>query len=164
MEFPKPSIVFSAILLIALGMGLIVTPVLAADPHFSTKPTITKNSDSSITVNFKALALGKKVANVTFSSDATSDIQCVNPGGNGPPPKKVEFKQIQNESVNFKPDDGKIKDSLTVGPPNFPPALDICPNGNWSTKVLSLTYENPTLQIQRKNSDILRFNFENITR
>jgi hypothetical protein len=149
--------------LITIGLGLMITPVLAAEPHFSATPSITKNSDSSITANFIAAALGKKVANITFSSDAAADIQCVNPGGNGPAPKKVEFSQIQNQSVNLKPENGKIKESLTVGPPTFPSASAICPNGNWSTKIISLTYENPSLQIQRKNSDILKFNFENIT-
>ena len=160
----KLAIDFTLVFLIILGLGLIVSPVLAAEPHFSGTPTITKNSDQSITANFKAAALGKKVANVTLSSDATADIQCVNPGGNGPPPKKVDFKQIQNQSVNLKPKDGEIKESLTVGPPTFPSALDVCPNGNWSTKILSLTYENPSLQIQRKSSAILNFNFGNVIR
>jgi hypothetical protein len=158
----KLPIAFSLPVFIALGSGLIVTPVLAAEPHFSATPTITKNSDLSITANFKASALGKKVANVTLSSDATANIQCVNPGGNGPPPKKVDFKQIQNQSVNIKPEDGKIKERLSLGPPTLPSASDICPNGNWSTKILSLTYENPLLNIQQKNSDILKFNFGNV--
>jgi hypothetical protein len=158
----KLAIGFIPVFLITLGLGLIISPVLAAAPHFSETPTITKNSDQSITANFKAAALGKKVANITLSSDATANIQCLNPGGNGPPPKKVDFKQIQNQSVNLKPKDGKIKDQLSLGPPTFPSASDVCPNGNWNTKVLSLTYENPSLNIQQKDSDVLKFNFGNV--
>jgi hypothetical protein len=88
----------------------------------------------------------------------------VNPGGNSPSPKKVEFEQMQNQTLNIKPEDGKIKGSLTLGPPPvFPSASDICPNRNWSSNILSLTYENPSLDIQQKNSDILKFNFGNVT-
>jgi hypothetical protein len=158
----KLAIGFIAVFFITLGLGLIISPVLAAATHFSETPTITRNSDQSITANFKAAALGKKVANITFSSDATADIQCLNPGGNGPPPKKVDFKQIQNQSVNLKPKDGIIKDQLSLGPPTFPSPSDVCPNGNWNTKVLSLTYENPSLNIQQKDSDVLKFNFGNV--
>jgi hypothetical protein len=141
---------FSLTLLITLGSALMISPVIAAEPHFSGMPTIAKNSDLSVTAHFKSAALGKKIANVTLSSHATAQIGCVNPGGNSPPPKKVEFEQMQNQTLNIKPEDGKIKGSLTLGPPIFPSASDICPNRNWSTNILSLTYENPSLDIQQK--------------
>lgn len=141
------------------GLGLIGIPVLAAKPHFSSTPTITKNSDQSISANFEAASLGKKVANVTLSSDATADIQCVNPGRHSVPSKKVQFEQMQVGTGDVKPIKGKIKAGLTLGPPDFPSGSDVCPNKNWSTHVLSLTYENPSLHIQQKNSDILKFNF-----
>jgi hypothetical protein len=33
---------------------------------------------------------------------------------------KIEFKQIQNQTVKLKPEDGRIKGSVTLGPrPRF---------------------------------------------
>ncbi|HEY7226847.1 MAG TPA: hypothetical protein VH481_01840 [Nitrososphaeraceae archaeon] len=89
------AVALSMTLLIILVSILIISPVLAAKPHFSGTPNITKNSDQSITANFSAAALGKKVANVTLSSNATTDIQCVNPGGHSVASKKIEFEQLQ---------------------------------------------------------------------
>lgn len=70
---------------------------------------------------------------------------------------------MQVSTGDVKPKNGKIKAALTLGPPDFPSAVDVCPNNNWSTNVLSLTYENPVLHIQQKNSDILNFTFGNVT-
>jgi hypothetical protein len=69
---------------------------------------------------------------------------------------------MQDQTVNMEPEDGKIKGSLTLGPPTLPLASEICPNKNWSVDMLSLTYENVTLQILRKNSDILTFHYGNV--
>lgn len=156
-------VALSLTLMITLVSILMISPVLAAKPHYSNTPTITKNSNQSITANFNAASLGKKLANVTLSSHATADIQCVNPGGYSVPSKKVEFQQMQVSTGDVKPKNGKIKAALTLGPPDFPSALDVCPNNNWSTNVLSLTYENPVLHIQQKNSDVLNFTFGNVT-
>jgi|KBSMisStaDraftv2_1062788.scaffolds.fasta_scaffold969358_1 hypothetical protein len=157
------TVTLSMTVMITLISILMMSPVLAAKPHFSISPIITKNSNQSITANFNAAALGKKVANVTLSSHATADIQCVNPGGHSVTSKKLQFEQMQVSTGEVKPKNGKIKGALTLGPPNFPSALDVCPNNNWSTNVLSLTYENPVLHIKQKNSDILNFTFGNVT-
>jgi hypothetical protein len=153
-----------SVFLLMSTVTLMMSSVAATSPHFSSTPTTEVNTDRSITADFRAVDLGNKKANVTFSSQGTAEIQCVNQGGNNPTPKQVEFEQMQNQSLNIKPKDGIIKHSLTIGPPTFPAASDICPNSNWSTEVLSLTYENPTLQIQQRNSDILKFAFKNITK
>ncbi len=162
MDFRRLAVVFTFVFLLSLGLGLVVSPVLAAKPHFSTTPTITKNSDKSLTANFEATSLGKKVANVTLSSDATADVQCVNPGGHSVASKRVQFEQMQVGTGDVKPKNGKIKATLTLGPPDLPAGSDVCPNKNWSTNVLSLTYESPILLIQQKNSDILNFSFGNV--
>ena len=65
--------------------------------------------------------------------------------------------------MEFKPKDGKIKGSVTLGPPKLPSVLDVCPNRNWSIDILSLTYGNVALDLERKNSDVLKFNFGNVT-
>lgn len=157
------TVTLSMTLMIILVALLMMFPVLAAKPHFSGTPTITKNSNQSITANFKTAALGKKIANVTLSAHATADIQCVNPGGHSVPSKKLQFEQMQVGTGDIKPKNGRIKASLTLGPPHFPSGSEACPNKNWSTSVLSLTYENPVLHIKQKNSKILNFTFGNVT-
>jgi hypothetical protein len=100
---------------------LIIFSVNAAKPHFSNTPTITKNSDLSLTTNFKAAAIGKKAANVTVSSLIKAELGCVNPGGNSPPSKTIDFEQMQDQSVNIKLKDDKIKGSVTLPRHLFPP-------------------------------------------
>ena len=156
-------------MMVAYGMGLLVTLMLlvsssmAARPHFSEPPDIVKNSDLSITINYEVKDIGKKNANATLSSHTTALIGCINPGGNLSPSKgsMVEDTQIQSEKI--KPKDGEFQGSLTLVPPPVPSSLDICPNKNWSTGFLSLTYENVIVAIHQKDSEILKLNLGNIS-
>ena len=62
----------------------------------------------------------KTVAGVFLSGISNSQLGCVNPDGSSLPSMKIEFKQIQNQTVKLKPEDGKIKRSVTLGPrPRF---------------------------------------------
>jgi hypothetical protein len=161
--FPrKLSNITKLILTVSFGLTLMIPTVTAAEPHFSGTPTVSKNSDDTLTAKYKASSLGKSTVTANLSGISHSQLQCVNPGGNNPTPKKVDFKQTQDQTVSIKPEDGKIKGSLTLGPPTLPLASEICPNKNWSVDMLSLTYENVTLQILRKNSDILTFDYGNV--
>lgn len=149
-------------LVLGFGLALMVHTVGAVEPHFSGTPTISKNPDLTLTAKFKASSLGKKVVTANFSGISHSQLQCVNPGGNSPAPKKVDFKKMQNQTLIIKPQDGKIKGSLTFGAPTVPLSSEICPNKNWSVSIMKLTFENVTLQILRKNSDILKFDYGNV--
>ena len=157
--------VFSAIIAITVGSTLLTSSVVAAKPNFSSTPTIVKNSDLSITANFKAKALGKKVTDVYLSSLTNAQLGCVNPGGHLSPSqtKRGGFEQSQNQTIELKPKNGIIKGSLTLRQPTLPSGAEICPNKNWSADLLSLIYQNVQLHIQRKNSDILTFDFGNIS-
>lgn len=157
----KLAIIFSFIILVTLISTFTISSV-SAKPHFSVKPTIAKNPNLSLTADFKAVDLGKKIATVYVTSLASANLQCVNPGGNSPPAKEVDFEQAVNQTVNIKPNDGDIKRSLSLGPPTFP-SSEICSNPNWRVDVLSLIYENVALHIERENSNILTFNFGNVT-
>jgi hypothetical protein len=158
----KLAIMFSFIILVTLISTFTISSV-SAKPHFSVKPTIAKNPNLSLTADFKAVDLGKNLATVYVTSLASAKLQCVNPGGNNPPAKEVVFEAVVNQTVNIKPDDGDIKRSLTLGPPTFPSASEICSNPNWTVDILSLIYENVVLHIERDNSNILTFNFGNVT-
>ena len=158
----KFMIVFSLALLVTLA-PMISSTGFAARPHFIEIPHIVKNPDLSITVNYHAKELGKKTANVTLSSHKSALIGCVNPGGQLSPSKGKQTEEIQSQSVKIKPKDGRIEGSLTLEPPVFPSVLDICPNKNWNTKVLSLSYENVAIEVKQKNSEILKFNIGNVS-
>jgi hypothetical protein len=63
---------------------------------------------------------------------------------------KIEFKQIQNQTVKLKPEDGRIKGSVALGPPTIPLASETCSNKNWNIDVLSVIYDNVTCILNRK--------------
>ena len=154
---PAVAIVASALLLMA--------PMLAAaaSPHFIGTPTITKNPNGSLTATFKAAGLAN-VATGAFltSSGGTAELQCVNPGGNNPPPKVVDFGPLQGQTTTIQPRNGQITASATIGPPALPGASEICPNPNWSVQLVSITYFDVELHIQQGGVDILTFDFGDV--
>jgi hypothetical protein len=149
---------------VVAALAMMSSPiVMAASPHFIGTPTITKNPNFSLTANFKAAGLGNVVSNVFLSSSGgTADLQCVNPGGNNPPPKKVSFGPLQGQVVTVQPRNGQITASPSIGPPPLPSASQICPNPNWSVAIVSLTYFNVVLHIQQSGVDVLTFSFGNV--
>ena len=137
----------------------------AASPHFIGTPQIVKNSNFSIQASFKAAGLANIVSQAFLSSSGgTAVLQCVNPGGNNPPPKQVTFGPLQGQAVDIQPRNGQITATTgPLGPPPLPSASQICPNPNWNVVILSVTYTNVVLHIQQNNVDILTFNFGTVT-
>ena len=138
-------------------------PAFAASPHFIGTPTIIKNPDLSLTAKFKAAGLANVVTDVFLTSSGGSAVlQCVNPGGNNPPPKKVDFGPLQGQTVEITPHNGQVTATATIGPPSLPGASDICPNPNWSVDILSLIYNDVELHLQQGGIDILTYDFGNV--
>jgi hypothetical protein len=158
----KLSDISKLMLVVGFGLVLMVHTVSAAEPHFSGIPTISKTPDLTLTAKFKASSFGKRVVTVNLSGISHSQLQCVSPSRYSPAPKKVDFIKMQNQTLIIKPQDGKIKGYLTLGAPTVPLSPEICPNKNWSVSIMKLTFENVTLQILRKNSDILKFDYGNV--
>jgi|SRR5215211_4150448 len=155
-----PVVVASALMLMA--------PMLAsaASPHFVGTPKISKSDSGDLTVSFKAAGLANLPTGAFLTSDAVSaDLQCVNPGGNSPPPKTAEFGPATGPTTNITPRNGQITDSATLRFPaseqDLEDAAD-CPNPNWSVDVTNITYENVVLHIQQNGQDILSRNFGNV--
>jgi hypothetical protein len=48
------------------------------------------------------------------------------------------------------------------GPPPLPSGSQICPNPNWSVRLVSITYDNVVLHIQQNGQERLTFNFGNV--
>jgi hypothetical protein len=154
----------SATILSAL---LLMAPTLAAaaSPHFIGTPTVTKSSSGALTVSFKAAGLAN-VATGAFltASEVTVQLQCVNPGGNNPPPKTATFGPTQGPTTQITPRNGQITASATLNPPTQQQLQDAadCPNPNWTVAVLSITYSDVTLHIQQNGQDILTRSFGDI--
>src|SRR5712691_1699321 len=148
-----------------LAFAMIAAPSLAfaASPHFIGTPIITKNPNASLTTVFKVAGLGNVVSGAFLtSSGGTAVLQCVNPGGNNPPPKQVSFGPTQGQTTFIPPSNGQITASASIGPPPLPSASQICPNPGWSVQLVSITYDNVVLHIQQNGQDILTFNFGNV--
>lgn len=148
---------------IVLVMASLSTAAYAANPHFIGTPKIVKNPDFSLTASFKAAGLGNVVTDIFLtSSGGVADLQCVNPGGNNPPPKRVDFGPLQGETVTVTPRNGQVTASPSIGPPPLPSAAELCPNPNWSVAINSLTYFDVELHIQQGGVDILTFDFGDV--
>jgi hypothetical protein len=148
-----------------LAFAMIAAPSLAfaASAHFIGTPTITKNPNASLTTVFKVAGLGNVVSGAFLtSSGGTAVLQCVNPGGNNPPPKQVSFGPTQGQTTFIPPSNGQITASASIGPPPLPSSSQICPNPSWSVRLISITYDNVVLHIQQNGQDILTFNFGNV--
>jgi hypothetical protein len=156
------TIVIVAVLGLSLSSSFITT-ALAASPHFIGTPSIVKNPNFSLTATFKAAGLGN-VITIAFlsSSGGTAVLQCVNPGGNSPPPGQITFGPLQGQRTFIRPENGQITASPSIGPPPLPSASQICPNPNWSVQLMSLAYSNVVLHIQQNVTDVLTFNFGNV--
>lgn len=146
------------------ALALMSSPiVMAASPHFIGTPTTTKNPNGSLTATFKAAGLGNVITEIFLSSSGgTATLQCVNPGGNSPPPKQVSFGPLQGQVVTVTPRNGQVTASPSIGPPPLPGASEICPNPNWSVQLVSITYFNVVLHIQQGGVDVLAFSFGNV--
>jgi hypothetical protein len=153
------AIVTSALLLMAPMLAL------AASPHFIGQPTYTKSDTGALTVSFKAAGLAN-VATQAFvtASKVTVELQCVNPGGNNPPPKTATFGPATGPTTNITPRNGQITASATLNPPTQQQLEDAadCPNPNWTVDTLSITYTDVTLHIQQNGVDILTRSFGTI--
>lgn len=148
---------------IVLSLASFSAAAYAANPHFIGTPKIVKNPDLSLTASFKAAGLGNVVTDIFLtSSGGVADLQCINPGGNNPPPKRVDFGPLQGQTVTVTPRNGQVTASPTIGPPALPGASELCPNPNWSVAIISLTYFDVVLHIQQGGVDILTFNFGNV--
>jgi hypothetical protein len=164
MFLQKPLLIPSTLLVsVILTASIVVAPVFAAGPHFIGTPTITKNPDFSLTAEFKASGLTNGAVNITLItfSGGSAKLQCVNPGGDNPPPQEVKFGAISS-IYNPALVKGLFSESITLGPPSLPSASQICPDPDWTVTILSLTYNDVLLKIIRNNQDLLTYNFGNV--
>jgi hypothetical protein len=110
-----------------------LAPVQAASPHFIGTPTIKKvisGNTANLFTSGKVAGLGSAPTNFFLtSSGGSATYQCLNPGGNSPPPKVLTFGQLHGQVVTIQPRNGQITFSNVVlpGPPAPSPTQVVAP-------------------------------------
>jgi len=149
---------FTFALLACVALG---GTVLAESPHFVVTPTCTKSLSTGLTCSGKAAGLGNEPAFVFLTADSVSATYiCVNNGGNTAPGQGIVTQNVVGPVQQIAPHDGQITFAATLPPPPTPNSVVVCPNGNWTVRLTSLTYTNVVLHIQNAaGTDLLTFAF-----
>jgi hypothetical protein len=144
--------------------GLIAAPAFAESPHFIGTPTCTKSLTSGLTCSGKAAGLGNgPTAAFLTAASVTATYECVNKGGNVAPGQPVVTQAVTGPTQNITPRNGQITFSPNIPVPTPPSAATECPNGNWTVRLTSLSYNDVVLHIQQPpGTDVLTFSFGNI--
>jgi 4-amino-4-deoxy-L-arabinose transferase-like glycosyltransferase len=153
------------VLALAIGaVAALATVALAESPHFIGTPTASKSLTSGLTVSGKAAGLGNgPTAAFLTASSVSATYECVNHGGNVAPGQPVVLQNVTGPTQNITPHNGQITFSPNIPPPPTPSARDACPNGNWTVRITSLTYNDVVLHIQQPpGTDVLTLNLGTI--
>jgi hypothetical protein len=138
-------------LMLSLGAGTAV----AANAHFVGGFTITKSLTSGLSVSGKAAGLGNGPVQAFLEADSvTATYECVNKGGNVAPGQPLVLSDVQGPTQNITPRNGQITFSVTLPPPPTPSSAETCPNGNWSVRLLSLTYSGVVLHVHQLSDNV----------
>jgi hypothetical protein len=150
-----------------LVAALAFTSVALAAAHFIGTPTLSVANNGNLSVSGKAAGLGNDPVSAFLTADSvTQEVVCVNKGGNIAPGQGTETTTVVGPSQTINPRNGQITfRTVTLAAPALPSADEAgCPNGNWSVRLLSLTYEGVTLHIQDAGgNDLLTFDFGTVT-
>ncbi len=144
---------------------LLATPVFAgqANPHFIGSPTITKSLSTGLTVSWKAAGLDELPTSAFLTADQVkATYVCVNHGGNIAPGQPLVLQSVSGPKVDIAPHNGQITFTVTIPPPATPSPSTVCPNGNWSVQLQSLTFVDVVVHIQQNSVDVLTANLGTI--
>ena len=127
---------FILVALVALTLGLVAGPAVAANAHVFKGPTVTQDGNA-LTVTASIAGLGNvPSADFTLSGDVTVFSQCYNRGGNNPAADNKEETILVDETGTFPVRNGRTNVSFTIEPLS---TLD-CP-GNQVVRIESVTYD-----------------------
>jgi len=124
------------ITVVALSLGLIAGPALAANAHVVKGPTVTQDGNSLV-ITASIAGLGN-VPSADFTLSGTVDVfsQCYNKGGNNPAADNKEETIAVNQTDTFPVRNGRTNVSFTITPLS---TLE-CP-GNQVVRIESVTYD-----------------------
>jgi hypothetical protein len=64
------------------------------------------------------------------------------------------LSDVQGPTQNIAPRNGQITFTVNIPPPATPSSAETCPNGNWSVRLLSLTYTNVVLHVHQLSDNV----------
>jgi hypothetical protein len=139
-------------------------PAIAQNAHFVGTPSCTKSLSTGLTCKGKAAGLGNGPTQAFLTASSVSaTFVCVNHGGNVAPGQPVVESAVTGPAQNITPRNGQITFSPTLPPPPTPSASSDCPNGHWTVRITSLTYNDVVLHIQQPpGTDVLTDNLGTI--
>jgi hypothetical protein len=152
---------------IAATIGAITalsTVAFAESAHFIGTPTCSKSNSGVLTCSGKAAGLGNgPTAAFLTASSVVATYECVNHGGNVAPGQPTVLQNVTGPTQTINPRNGQITFSPSLSPPANPSASTTCPNGNWTVRRTSLTYNDVVLHIQQPpGTDVLTKSFGDI--
>ncbi len=145
-------------ILALLVMASLTAPVFGgiANPHFIGSPVISKSFSTGLTVSWKAAGLDQLPTSAFLTADQVkAQYVCVNHGGNIAPGQPLVFQNVVGPSVSITPHNGQITFTVNIPPPPAPNPAVVCPNGNWSVVLQSLTFVGVVVHIQQNGVDVL---------
>jgi hypothetical protein len=150
--------------LMCAALAIVAAGAVAESPHFIGTPTCTKSLTTGVTCSGKAAGLGNGPTQAFLTaSSITATYECVNKGGNVAPGQPTVTSAVTGPRQDITPRNGQITFSPTLPPPATPSARDTCPNGNWTVRRTSLTFNDVVLHIQQPpGTDVLTFSFGTI--
>lgn len=139
----------------SLALGLTATAAMAANAHFVGGFTITKSLTTGLTVSGKAAGLGNGPVEAFLTAESVrATYECVNKGGNVAPGQPLVDSDVTGPVTNIEPRNGQITFTVTLPPPATPSSAETCPNGNWSVRLLSLTFFGVVLHVHQLSDNV----------
>lgn len=127
---------FLVVAVVALTLGLVAGPAIAANAHLVKGPAVAQDGNSLV-ITASIAGLGNvPSADFTLSGEVNVFSQCYNKGGHNPAADNKEETLLVNETDTFPVRNGRTNVSFTITPLS---TLD-CP-GNQVVRIESVTYD-----------------------
>ena len=140
----------------ALVTMVVVAPAATAQGEHFTKQGVPRCTDigTQLVCTGELAGLGNEDLVIDVSSTALVQANCVNPGGNEAPGQNKVVRAVSAPTTTVPASaikNGRAK--FTTNPtaaPSAPTATEAgCPNKNWSTRVVAVTFSNVRLTISQ---------------
>ncbi len=139
---------------LAVGTALFVAPTATAQGEHFTKRGVPVCTDigTQLRCTGELAGLGNEDLVIDVTSDALVQANCVNPGGNEAPGQNKVLREASGQTViqGSAIKNGRARFTTTTDPVEAPTAEEAgCPNPNWSTRVVAVTFSNVVVTISQ---------------
>lgn len=137
--------------------ALAISTATAQSPHFVGAVTCDK-SLSGLSCSGKVAGLGSSPTAVfVTASSVEAEYVCVNRGNNIAPGQGTEHQNVTGPVQNISPRNGQITFRNVLLPaPETPSAGEVCPNGNWTVRLLHLTFNDVAVHVVQGDTHLIK--------